>query len=380
MKEHRRRLVSRFTFPLFLDIGMPPLRFPALVLTPPAQTDNPLSPEQKTFNRLSQQIAKARQQMSDWESAMEATRKRVLKDLLPLRDQHLQLRIQLLVQLDTISLTQKLGKADNETLSQMIARLAENLMTESSDPQLQEIHDRHGGPDAEEQAMFAEMKASMEDFFNLNPEAAGDGKGSSENPKAWMEEETPQTQSQRESQRTRPKTARQKAQEARQAEQAGQIHQSLQGIYRRLVSAVHPDREADPVIRAQKTALMQRINQAYGENDLLQLLALQHELGLMDAQAIHKLGDAHLKKYNQALKEQLATLKRKIQELQQHLSGNVGISPFAMQSPHALARDLQETIQATRQAISGLRQEMKRLSQPAHLKRWIKTARRELAS
>jgi len=361
---------------------MPQLRFPALVITPPAQTDNPLSPEQKTFNRLSQQIAKVRQQMSDWESAMAATRKRVLKDLLPLRDQHLQLRIQLLTHLDTISLTQKLGKADGETLSQMIARLAENLMTESSDPQLQEIYDRHGGPDAEEQAMFAEMKASMADFFNLNPEAAGAGagKGSSENPKAWAEEETRQTQSQRESQRARPKTARQKAQEARQAEQAEQIHQSLQGIYRRLVSAVHPDREADPVMRAQKTALMQRINQAYGENDLLQLLALQHELGLMDAQAIHKLGDAHLKKYNQALKEQLATLKRKIQELQQHLAGNLEISLFAMQSPHALSRDLQETIQATRQAISELRQEMKQLSQPAYLKRWIKTARRELAS
>ena len=360
---------------------MPQLRFPALVLTPPAQTDNPLSPEQKTFKRLSQQIAKVRQQMSDWESAMAATRKRVLKDLLPLRDQHLQLRIQLLTQLDTISLTQKLGKADGETLSQVIARLTENLMAESSDPQLQEIYDRHGGPDAEEQAMFAEMKASMEDFFNLNPEAAGTGEGSSENPKTWAEEETPQSQSQREShQRTRPKTARQKAQEARQAEQAGQIHQSLQDIYRRLVSAVHPDREADPVIRAQKTVLMQRINQAYRENDLLQLLALQHELGLMDAQAIHKLGDAHLKKYNQALKEQLATLKRKIQELQQHLAGNIGMSPFGMHSPHALSRDLQETIQATRQAIIGLRQEMKQLSQPAYLKRWIKTARRELAS
>lgn len=41
-------------------------------------------------------------------------------------------------------------------------------MKESSDPQLQEIYDRHGGPDAEEQAMFAEMKVSMEDFFGYS--------------------------------------------------------------------------------------------------------------------------------------------------------------------------------------------------------------------
>ena len=107
---------------------------------------------------------------------------------------------------------------------------------------------------------------------------------------------------------------------------------------------------------------MQRINQAYGENDLLQLLALQHELGLMDTQAVHQLGDAHLKNYNQALKEHLAALKGKMQALQQHLAGSLGIPLFAIHSPHALTRDLQETIQATRQNILGLRQEMKRLS------------------
>ncbi|MBU2743272.1 J domain-containing protein, partial [Acidithiobacillus albertensis] len=100
---------------------------------------------------------------------------------------------------------------------------------------------------------------------------------------------------------------------------------------------------------------------------------------LMNAQAIHQLGDAHLKKYNQALKEQLATLKGKMQALQQHLASNLGVSPFAVHSPQALSRDLQETIQATRQAMSGLRQEMKRLAQPVYLKRWIKAARREMA-
>jgi hypothetical protein len=69
-----------------------------------------------------------------------------------------------------------------------------------------------------------------------------------------------------------------------------------------------------------------------------------------------------------------------MQALQQHLAGSLGIPLFAINSPHGLSRDIQETIQAARQGISGLRQEMKRLSQPAHLKRWIKTARRELAS
>uniref|UniRef100_E6QF49 J domain-containing protein n=1 Tax=mine drainage metagenome TaxID=410659 RepID=E6QF49_9ZZZZ len=45
----------------------------------------------------------------------------------------------------------------------------------------------------------------------------------------------------------------------------GRSTKSIQGIYRRLVSAVHPDREADPILRAQKTALMEPINQASGK-------------------------------------------------------------------------------------------------------------------
>ena len=378
----------------FRVIFMTKTILPALVITAPAQTET-LSPDQKTFNRLSKQIAKTRQQMADWESAMLAVQKRVIDDLIPLRAEHRQLRIQLLLQLDTIGLTQKLGKADSEALSRMIALLAEDLMAESPDPQLQEIYSRHGGSEEERRARFAEMKAAMADFFGLDPEADGMEKGDTavneeweDSPEAFaerlrarMEEQLRGTQSQREThQRERPQTAQQKAREARQAEQAGRIRQSLQGIYRRLVSAVHPDREVDTEIRAHKTALMQRVNQAYAENDLMQLLALQHELGQMDTETISALGEGHLKTYNQALKEHLAVLKQKIQELQQRLASGLGMPFFVLQSPNALSRNLQETIAATRKAIIALRQEMNQLSQPAYLKRWLKTARRELAA
>ena len=48
--------------------------------------------------------------------------------------------------------------------------------------------------------------------------------------------------------------------------------QSVRDVYRKLVSALHPDREADGAERERKTALMQRANQAYERNDLLELL------------------------------------------------------------------------------------------------------------
>ena len=50
------------------------------------------------------------------------------------------------------------------------------------------------------------------------------------------------------------------------------MSQSIREVYRKLAGALHPDRESDPQERERKTALMQRVNQAYAKNNLLQLL------------------------------------------------------------------------------------------------------------
>ncbi|WP_341888453.1 hypothetical protein [Variovorax sp. YR752] len=46
----------------------------------------------------------------------------------------------------------------------------------------------------------------------------------------------------------------------------------MRDIFRKLASALHPDRETDAQQRKVKTALMQKANQAYAANDLLALL------------------------------------------------------------------------------------------------------------
>ena len=71
--------------------------------------------------------------------------------------------------------------------------------------------------------------------------------------------------------RRRKKTA---AQEKREAE-AQLATQSVREVFRKLASALHPDRETDDSQRAAKTALMQKVNQAYAAGDLLALLELQ---------------------------------------------------------------------------------------------------------
>ncbi len=65
----------------------------------------------------------------------------------------------------------------------------------------------------------------------------------------------------------------------------------------------------DPQERERKTALMQRANQAYQKNNLLQLLELQLELEHIDQSSINSLSEDRLK-YD--LKKQLRELGQEI--------------------------------------------------------------------
>lgn len=69
----------------------------------------------------------------------------------------------------------------------------------------------------------------------------------------------------------------------------------MRDIFRKLASALHPDRETDPAEHGRKTALMQRANVAYAANDLLGLLELQLEVDQIDQTGLDNLGDDRIK-------------------------------------------------------------------------------------
>ena len=88
----------------------------------------------------------------------------------------------------------------------------------------------------------------------------------------------------------RPPSARQlKAQE-----QAQDAKAALRSIYRQLASALHPDREPDPVERERKSALMSQANAAYERGDLTALLQLQLQAEQVDEAHIAQMADDKL--------------------------------------------------------------------------------------
>ena len=149
--------------------------------------------------------------------------------------------------------------------------------------------------------------------------------------------------------RPQARSAKAQAAQQRQAEAteqaAKQAGQSVREAFRKLASALHPDRETDPAAREHKTRLMQQANQAYVRNDLLTLLSMQLDLEQIDGQHLANLPEARLAHYNQVLREQLAALQQELGECIAHFGVGVGLNQREL-SPavvdNALARDIQD--------------------------------------
>jgi hypothetical protein len=177
-------------------------------------------------------------------------------------------------------------------------------------------------------------------------------------------------------QATRKKTAKQLAKEAKLEFEAKQLSLSIKEVFRKLVSALHPDRESDPEERQRKTALMQRVNLAYAKKNLLLLLELQLELEHIDQTSLDNISDERLKHFNKILKEQLAELDQEIFHTEDMFIAQFAYNPYDLLSPNAIMRHLDADIAAIRRTIRDLKQDLISLKDVRNLKAWLKAIRR----
>ena len=150
----------------------------------------------------------------------------------------------------------------------------------------------------------------------------------------------------------------------------------MREIYRKLASSLHPDRETDPAERERKTALMQRVNQAYANNKLLELLQLQLEIEQIDPEHIAGLSEERLKHYNRVLAEQLKELQQEVNEVEGHFMMEFGLDPYQRLKPAGLMRELRADLQVLERENLRLNRELNWLrADPAAIKDWIKAER-----
>ncbi len=368
---------------------MPKLSTPLLIT--PLANQPLLSKGQKAFNALIKNIEERRQVLADWQTTSQAYHHQVTTELLPLREMFLNLQKDLLHALDQGLERHKLTRPDQRVVKGLICELAEELIMSLEDDSLKAIYNKHSDTDFddEENAAAEGLKAALEDMLgidlggDLNDEDAKDMSPQDvmaqiQAQMQEMQKQEHEAQQRRDQARSqRPKTQKQLEREAKTKLEAERTSQSVREVYRKLVSSLHPDREPDATERARKTALMQRVNQAYDKRDLLQLLELQLELEHIDAAAIAGLSEDRLKHFNKVLREQLAELDDEIEQVEMPLRAQFRMPPYRPLSPQMILPMLARNVTGMKQDIKHLKAEVLIPGNLAAFKAWISARKRE---
>jgi len=342
-----------------------------------------LSKGQKAFNKLIQQIEKKRALLAAWEEVIPAFRKKYAEQLQPLIDSSAELQVQLVHALDRAMALKGLTKTERGFMAGLITDLAADLLSERDDAELKAIYNRHSGSDLDEEEAAGRMgmKSMLEGMLGMKLDDDLDWDSPEEvlqRVQAQMQEQQAQDEAKREERDAkRKKSAKQLAKEERLQAEEQQTSLSIREIYRKLASALHPDRETDLQERERKNALMQRVNQAYAEKNLLQLLELQLEIEHIDQDALNNISEVRLKHYNKILKEQLFELEQSIDETESLFCMQFGISPFERINPGNITKQLDVDIAVTRNSMRTQQNDLLVFEDIKKLKAWIKKIRKE---
>jgi len=352
-----------------------------------AKAGNTLSADHKRFNSLTQQIAQSRRKLLGWKDNVLSFRQIYTETIVPLQVEAGRETRTWLFKLDALLATGKWSKAERTTANQIVAEAASQLLVaHANDEELKALFERHAGVDFEtdRQNILKSVKDLTEAVTGVD---LGDDKDLNTQEdfirrmhksfKAQIQAQEAEA-SARVQQGHRGAAAQKRAEQAQQRreQEAKLVSQSIREIYRKLASALHPDRESDAVRRNEKTAMMQRVNQAYAANDLLSLLELQLEIEQIDAKHIANASARQVKHYNRILAEQLEELRDEIELEEVRFMLEFGIDPGLKVNPARLGDLLKDMSYAARNEITMQQQINRMLDDVGATKRWLKEERR----
>ena len=320
----------------------------------PAQTEGGTagSPAQQAFREAVQQVAGLRQRLREVQTEQAEARRRYWQQVGPVARAVVEARRALFAPLEEALLLPYFSRKEERQITEFIVANAHSL------------HNRFG-----------------EDTADIAPKYAPSRRAAAEAETAPTEEKTagfsldlnsdlPPHEQAAAHARARRKSKAQKAQEATEKTTREEQHQLLSNtkiLYRQLARTHHPDLDPDPATQAHKTALMQRITEAYEANDLYTLLQLLSESGPAASAA-----DV-LTRYTQALHQQQLELKQQLNELKY---GDNGFSGSSGKKREVELRQLKRHLRAEAEYLAqifrliqepeGLREVLRELSASGH--------------
>lgn len=337
----------------------------------------PPSLEQERFSFLLGEIEKVRAAHAKTEALFLQFRRDNAEKLAPLREALREACRESVRALDRLLDEPGWSRLDRVALEDMLRATAEALLESgNADAEIKAIFDKHNpiSFDALKEDELQVLKEHAEEMgFDLGD---ADDIRTEEDLMERMYEELAAREAAEESARTSKKAKRKSAAQMRSEDNAKLARQTLRDLYRKLASAVHPDRERDPARREEKNLLMQKINQAYATNDLMALLEAQRAIEKTNAAQAGGLGAARLKHYNKLLAEQLAALKDKLRELEAGFRMEFSLPPMSDITLAKLSRVVRAQARSMRAEITRQQRLLDLLADKAATKRWLKQQRR----
>lgn len=276
----------------------------------------PQDKQQAAFQRLIKQIHELRAQIEEWQTYGVRYNQQVAAKLMPLYAEMRKKRIAMAQLLDAQFHSKNAirGKRLRGKLQSMIVELTRDLLQEEHDEALVALHDRHSDLTHEEDSELdkAFSQDIVENIFGVRLDD-DDTPGSIEEMILKAEQKHAQAKEERAAKRSAgKKSAKAAAAEEKRAAAEKEVSQSVREVYRKLASALHPDRASGDLTPARKTELMQRVNRAYDKGNLLELLNIQLEIEQIDADHLANLSAERMAHYIQVLREQHAELKAEL--------------------------------------------------------------------
>jgi hypothetical protein len=250
-----------------------------------------LSKLQKDFNTKIKKIQTLKDSIIKFKDRTTAFRRRIQEELVPLEMEQAEKRVEFVKVLEKAYLNPKgLSKQDKEDLIEIILGESIDLIQNFGKEELIELYDKYNYDDVSYNEELAQVNEAAgkeaQDFikqmFGVEVDLPDDPDMDPFTKANLMKEQIEEKMRQKawdDQQRSqkRKKTAKQIAKEKKVKEEAELLSKSTRTIYTDLAKQLHPDLESDAKKKDWKTEMMQRITEAYNNDDLYELLKLQIE-------------------------------------------------------------------------------------------------------
>ena len=338
-------------------------------------SERTLSKAQKLFNKTIASLEAQRRLLAQWHAFVPIYQARVAAEFLPLDERLRERRIAMVRLLDQAMADKRaLSKRQRAKVTDILLGQLSELLAQARDDALVELYDKYSGGDfdAEQREEREFLDAFASDVLGIDPDAEPDDGPEPAVPPQARPKKTGAKSTAKGAAAQAKADARETAREL--ADQGAS--RSVREVYRKLASELHPDREADPAERERKTALMQRVNQAYTANDLHTLLELQLSVEQIDAAGLAGMAQDRLAHYNRVLKEQLERLQDELAELtmpfQLMMNGRGGAREL---TPDRIQRVLDTDVRELQLMLRALETDLERFQDIRQLKDSLKQYR-----